>query len=145
MFSHVQVLVTPQTVAHQSPLSMGILQARILEWVAMSSSRESSQPRDQTQVSRIAGKFFTIWVIRKAIRSHNFMVNRWRNNGKSDRLYFLRLQIIVDGDCSHEIKRHLLLGRKAMTNLESILKSREITFVNKDLCNQSYGFPSTHV
>ena len=47
------------TVAHQIPLSMGILQARILEWVAIPSSRGSSQPRDQTQVSRIAGRFFT--------------------------------------------------------------------------------------
>ena len=46
-------------VAHQASLSIGILQARILEWVAMPSSRGSSQPRDQTQVSRIAGRFFT--------------------------------------------------------------------------------------
>jgi len=53
-------------VAHQTPLSMGILQARILEWVAMPSSRGSSQPRDQTQVSRIAGGFFTIWATREA-------------------------------------------------------------------------------
>ena len=45
----------------------------------------------------------------------------------SDRLYFLVLQIIADGDCSHEIKKHLLLRRKAMTNLDSILKSRDIT------------------
>ena len=44
----------------------GILQARILEWAAMSSSRGSSQPRDWTQVSRIAGRFFTVWVIREA-------------------------------------------------------------------------------
>ena len=49
-----------------SPLSMGILQARILEWVAMLSSRCSSQPRDQTQVSSIAGRFFTIWATREA-------------------------------------------------------------------------------
>ena len=48
----------PQTVAHQALLSMGILQARILEWVAMAFSRRSSQPKDQTQVSRIAGGFF---------------------------------------------------------------------------------------
>ena len=47
------------TVARQAPLSMGILQARILEWVAMLSSRGSSQPRDQTQVSHIAAGFFT--------------------------------------------------------------------------------------
>ena len=49
--------------AHQAPLSMGILQARMLEWIAMPSSRGSSQPRDQTQVSCIAGRFFTIWAI----------------------------------------------------------------------------------
>ena len=57
---------TPWTVACQSPLSMGILQARILEWVAMLSSRGSSQPRDWTQVSRIAGGFFTSWASREA-------------------------------------------------------------------------------
>ena len=55
------------------------------------------------------------------------MVNRWGNSGNSDRLYFLGLQMTADGDCSHEIKRRLLLGRKAMTNLDSILKSRDIT------------------
>ena len=49
----------PWTIAHQAPLSMGILQARILEWVAMLSSKGSSQPGDQTQVSLIAGGFFT--------------------------------------------------------------------------------------
>ena len=54
--SHVQLFVTPWTVAHQSPLSMGIIQERILEWVVMLSSRGSSQPRDQTQVSRIVKK-----------------------------------------------------------------------------------------
>ena len=48
-------------IAHQALLSMGILQARMLEWIAMPSSRGTSQPRDQTQVSHIAGKFFTIW------------------------------------------------------------------------------------
>ena len=48
-------------------LSMGILQARMLEWLAMSSSRWSSQPRDQTQVFHVAGGFFTIWVTREAL------------------------------------------------------------------------------
>ena len=52
-------------------------------------------------------------------------------------------KITVDGDCSHEIKRHLLLGRKAMTNLDSILKGRDIT--NKSPPSQSYGFYSNHV
>ena len=55
------------------------------------------------------------------------MTNIWGNNGNSDRLYFLGSKITADGDCSHEIKRHLLLGRKAMTNLDSVLKSRDIT------------------
>ena len=55
------------------------------------------------------------------------MTNRWGNSGYSDRLYFLGLQITTDGDYTHEIKRHLLLGRKVMTNLDSILKSRDIT------------------
>ena len=53
------------------------------------------------------------------IWSCHFMVNIWGNNGNSDRLYFFGLHIIADGDCSHEIKRGLLLGRKVMTNLEA--------------------------
>ena len=57
----------------------------------------------------------------------NFMANRWGNNGNSDRLYFLGSKITADGNCSHEIRRQLLLGRKAMTNLDSILKSGDIT------------------
>ena len=52
-------------------------------------------------------------------------------------------KITADGDCSHEIKRHLLLGRKVMTNLDSILKSRD--FDNKGPSLQKYGFPSSHV
>ena len=59
------------------------------------------------------------------------MANRWENNRNSDRLYFLQSKITVDSDCSHEIKRHLLLGRKAMTKLDSILKSRDITLQTK--------------
>ena len=59
------------------------------------------------------------------------MANRWGNSGNSDRLYILGLQITAAGDCSHEIKRHLLHGRKVMTNLDSILKSRDITLLTK--------------
>ena len=55
---------------------------------------------------------------------------------------FWGAKIIADGDCSHEIKRHFLLGRKAMTNLDSILKSRDIT--DKGLSSQGYGFSSSH-
>ena len=59
------------------------------------------------------------------------MGNRWGNGGNSVRLYFGGFKITADGDCSHEIKRRLLLGRKVMTNLGSILKSREITLPTK--------------
>ena len=56
------------------------------------------------------------------------MGNRW---GNSVRLYFLGTKITADGDCSHEIKRHLLLGRKAMTSLDSILKNKDFTWLTK--------------
>ena len=59
------------------------------------------------------------------------MANRWGNNGDSEILYFGGLQITADGDCSHEIKRRLLLGRKIRTNPYSILKSRDITLPKK--------------
>ena len=58
---------------------------------------------------------------------------------------FLGSKVPADGDCSHEIKGHLLLGRKAMTNLDSILKSRDYCFADKGQSNQSYGFSSSHV
>ena len=67
----------------------------------------------------------------KIVASHCFMGNRWGNNGNSDRLYFLGSKITADGDCCHEIKRCLLFERKAMTNLDSILKSRDITLTTK--------------
>ena len=63
--SCVRLFLTPWAVAGQAPLSTGILQARILEWVAVPSSRGSSQPRDQTQVSHSTGRFFTIWATRE--------------------------------------------------------------------------------
>ena len=66
LLSCVRLFVTPWTVACQAFLSMGMLQARILEWVAMPSSRGSSQPRDRTQVSHTAGGVFTFWATRKA-------------------------------------------------------------------------------
>ena len=67
-------------------------------------------------------------------------------SGNSDRFYFVGSKITADSDCSHEIERHLLLGRKARTNLDSILKKqRHHRFANKGLFSQSYGFPSSHV
>ena len=76
------------------------------------------------------------------IQSHQLMANRWGNNGNTDCI-FLGSKVTADGDCSHEIKRRLLLGRKAMTNLDNILKSRGIT--NKGTYSQTYGFSSSHV
>ena len=57
---------------------------------------------------------------------------------------FLGSKITADGDCSHEIKRHLMLGRKVITNLDSIFKSRHY-FVNRGLSSQGYGSSSSHV
>ena len=58
---------------------------------------------------------------------------------------FLGSKITADGDCSHEIKRRLLLGRKVMTNLDSILKKQSYYFANKRPSSQGYGFSSGHV
>ena len=76
------------------------------------------------------------------IRSHHFMGNRWGNTGNSVRLYFLGgSKITADGNCSHEIKRRLHLGRKAMINLDSIFKSRDITLPTKIRLVKAIVFP----
>ena len=76
------------------------------------------------------------------------MTNRWGNNG--NRLFLLEMEMdfiflgsktTADGDCNHEIKRHLLLGRKTITNLDSILKSRGITLPTKVHIVKAMGFP----
>ena len=69
------------------------------------------------------------------------MTDRWGNSGNSDILYFGGSKITADGDCSHEMKRHLLLGRKVMTNLDSILKSRDITLPTKVHLVKAMVFP----
>ena len=69
------------------------------------------------------------------------MGNRWGNSGNSGRLCFLGSKITADGDCSHGIKRCLLLGRKVMTNLDSILKSRDITLSTKVHLVKAMFFP----
>ena len=74
------------------------------------------------------------------IWSHHFITNRWGNNGKvSD--FILGSKITADGDCSLEIKRRLLLGRKVMTNLDSIFKSRDITLPTKVRLVKAMVFP----
>ena len=69
------------------------------------------------------------------------MENRWGNDGNNDRLCFLGLQSPADGECSHEIERCLLLGREAMTSLDSILRSRGITFLTKVHLGKAMVFP----
>ena len=69
------------------------------------------------------------------------MANRWGNNGNSERLYFGGSKITAGGDCSHGMKRCLLHGKKAMTNLYSILKSRDITLSTKVHLVKAMVFP----
>ena len=75
-------------------------------------------------------------------------VTSWEKEGETTEtvadFIFGASKITTDGDCSHEIKRHLLLGRKVMTNLDSILESRDI-IVNKGPSSQGYGFSCGHV
>ena len=69
------------------------------------------------------------------------MTNRWGKSGNTDTFYFCGLQITMDSNCSHEIKRHLLLGNKTMTNLDSIFKSRDITLLTKVHVDKAMVFP----
>ena len=69
------------------------------------------------------------------------MANRWGNSGKRDRLYIWGSKITADDDSSHEIKTPLLLGRKVMTNLDSILKCRDITLPIKVCLVKAVVFP----
>ena len=127
----------------------GILQARILEWVAIPFSRGSSQPRDWTLVFCIAGSFFMVWAaMHPTLRNPEPFC--FQNLCR--KVYFPPLEAfwvcsllsvfsnlimlclgmgLFSFDCSHEIKRCLLLGRKVMTNLDSILKSRDISLSTK--------------
>ena len=75
------------------------------------------------------------------IRSHHFMASRWGNSGNNEGLYLGGSKITADGDCSHETKRRLLFGRKAMTNLDSILRSRDVTLPTKVRLVKAVVFP----
>ena len=77
----------------------------------------------------------------KIMASGPSLHGKWGNKGNKDRLYFLGLQITADGDCRHKMKRHLLLERKAICNLDSILKSRDITFITKAHIVKAMVFP----
>ena len=136
-----------------------ISQAIILEWVAISFSRGSSQPRDGTCVSYIADGYFITEPPRKTLKIqivsyklinlytycqlfYLLQGSRWGNSGNSVSLFLGGgSKITADCDCSHEIKRHLLLGRKVMTNLDSILKNRDITLPTKISLVKAIVFP----
>ena len=76
-------------------------------------------------------------------------ITSWKIDGETvetvSGFIFLGSKIAADGDCRHEIERHLLLGRKVMTNLDSIIKKQSHYFANKGLSSQGYGFSSSHV
>ena len=74
-------------------------------------------------------------------QSYHFIANNWGNNENRDKLNFLGSKITADGDCSNKIKRCLLLGRTAMTNLDRILKSRDITLTTKVCLVKATVFP----
>ena len=86
------------------------------------------------------------YIFSYGIQSHHFMGNRWGNSGNN--VFILETDFVLggskitaDGDCSHEIKRHLLLGRKVMNNLDSIFKSRDITLPTKIRLVKAMVFP----
>jgi len=91
--------------------------------------------------SEKAGLKFNIQKTKIMALVPSLMANRWGGNGNSTDFIFLGSKITVDGDCSQEIKRHLLFGRKVMTNLDSPLNY----FASKSPSSQSYGFSSSHV
>ena len=109
----------------------GALKARILK-------QRTKEPLDE--INRVEWKS---WLKTQhsensahGLQSYHLKANRWGNNGNREKLYFT-----ADGDCSHEIKRHLLLGRKVMTNLDSILKNRDITLPTKVCLIKAVVFP----
>ena len=97
--------------------------------------------KDQLPAYHKSSKLFS-WLSSSfhGIQSHDFMANRWGNNRNSDGLYFLGLQNYCS-DCSHEIKRWLLHGRKALTNLGSMLKGRDVTLPTKAHIVKAMVFP----
>ena len=97
------------------------------------------------QVKEESGKFGLKLNIQKTNITASGPIISWQIDGETvSDFIFLGSKITADGDCSHEIKRYLLHGRKVMTNLDSILKSRHY-FANKCPCSQGYGFSSSHV
>ena len=156
--SRVRLFATPWTIQIH-----GILWARILEWVAFSFSRGSSQPRIKPRSPSLQADSLPTepqgkpkdergewkrWLKTQHsknwdndIQSHHFMANRGLTMQTVTDFIFLGSKITADGNCSYEIKWHLLLGRKAMTNLNSILKSRDVTLPIKLHIVKAMVFP----
>ena len=128
MLSYVLLFCDPMDCSPPGFSIYGISQARILEWVAISFSRGSPG---------IEPSFLPCLLLCRQILYQNLSLLG------SPYIQECKTKITADGDCSHEIKRCLLLGRKVMTNLDSMLKSRDIA--NKGPSSQSYGFSSGHV
>ena len=100
-----------------------------------------SLQRNGLQHTRLICPSLSLAVCSNSCPLNHFTVNRWGNNGNIDRLFFGGSKVTADGDCSHEIKRLLLLGRKAMTNLDRILKSRDITLPTNFHLVKAVSFP----
>ena len=107
-----------------------------LKSLLMKVKEESEKPGLKTQHSE--NEDHGIW-------SHHFMGNRWGNSGNSDSLYLGGSKITADGDCSHEIKRCLLLGRKVKDQPRQHIKKQRHYLANKGPSSQSYDFSSSHV
>ena len=109
---HVQLFASPWTVTRQDPLSMEFFQARILQWVAISFSRGSSWTRDGTQVSCIAGRFFTIWAHPNSAQAHLNEITPSRT------LFPKKFNLQVLGRHEHRWGDSIQSKHKAMTILE---------------------------
>ena len=106
------------------------------------------EPLDESKVKQESENVDSKLNIHKTKITASSPVTSWQIDGETVEtvadFIFLGSKITADGDCSHEIKRHLLLGRKAMTKLDSVKKERHY-FANKGLSSQGYGFSSSHV
>ena len=110
------------------------LESRLPGEISIISDMQMTPPFTESKEELKSLKFGLKFNIQKTKIMASSPITSWQrqgNNGNSDRLYFLRLQNHCRCDCSHETKRHLLLGRKAMTNLDSVLKSSDITLSTK--------------